>query len=102
MVFPVLYVPHDCLAIQVLGFVTTSIGQSHCRHGNFLYIYPSAETAFWKERGGEIEGLEVENDGGEYEAQSNSPKNNLQLWMNTLSQSNFTTVDVCVDQIVEC
>lgn len=40
--------------------------------------------------------LEVENDGGEYEAQSNSPKNNLQLWMNTLSQSNFTTVDVCV------
>lgn len=54
------------------------------------------ETALWKERGGEIEGLEVENDGGEYEAQSNSPKNNLQLWMNTLSQSNFTTVDVCV------
>lgn len=49
-----------------------------------------------------MEGLEVENDGGEYEAQSNSPKNNLQLWMNTLSQSNFNTVDVCVDETVEC
>ena len=34
----------------------------------------------------------------------NSPKNNLQLWMNTLSQSNFDSVDVCVcaSKTVEC
>lgn len=44
----------------------------------------------------------MEKDGGEHQAQSNSPKDNLQLWMNTLSQSSFNTVDVCVDQIVEC
>lgn len=94
--------PHDCLASQVPGFATTSIGQSHCRHGYFLSIYPSVETAFWKERGGEVGGREVEKDGGEHEAQSNSPKDNLQFWMNTLSQSSFNTVDVCVDQIVEC
>lgn len=34
--------------------------------------------------------------GREYEAPPNSPKNNLQLWMNTLSQSNFNSVDVYV------
>lgn len=34
--------------------------------------------------------------GGEYEAPPNSPKNNLQLWMNTLSQSNFSSVEVRV------
>ena len=44
--------------------------------------------------------------GREYEAPPNSPKNNLQLWMNTLSQSNFNSVDmcvrVCVLETVEC
>lgn len=46
--------------------------------------------------------------GGEYEAPPNSPKNNLQLWMNTLSQSNLNAVDarvlvcLCVLEAVEC
>lgn len=54
------------------------------------------ETAFWKGRvrlglnGGE--GWE-----GEHEAPPNSQKNNLLLWMNTLSQSNFSSVDVCAE-----
>lgn len=38
----------------------------------------------------------------EHEAPPNSPKNNLQLWMNTLSQSNVNSVDVCVLRTVEC
>ena len=35
-------------------------------------------------------------EGEEYEAAPNSPKNNLQLWMNTLSLSKCNSVDVCV------
>lgn len=58
------------------------------------------ETALWKEREREKRGSCVGKDGGEYEAPPNSPKNNLQLWMNTLSQSNFNTV--CVLETVEC
>lgn len=60
------------LASRVPGFVTTSIGQSHSRHGYYFYIYPSVETVLWKERGGEIEGMGE--DGGEYEAQLKFPK----------------------------
>lgn len=61
------------------------------------------ETALWKDGGGERWG-----GGGEYEAPPNSPKNNLQLWMNTLSQSNLNAVDArmfmcrCVLEAVEC
>lgn len=36
-------------------------------------------------------------DGGEYEAPPNSPKDNLQLWMNTLSQSNLNSGCVRVE-----
>lgn len=41
------------------------------------------------EREREKRGTRVGKDGGEYEAPPNSPKNNLQLWMNTLSQVKF-------------
>lgn len=55
------------------------------------------ETAFWKKRAyWDCSGERWE---GEHEALPNSPKNNLLLWMNTLSQSNFDSlcVYVCVD-----
>lgn len=53
------------------------------------------------ERGGG-RGLSWGNDRGEYEVPPNSPRNNLQLWVNTLLQSNFHPVDVCVLETVEC
>lgn len=53
------------------------------------------ETAFWKGRVYWDYGRERWE--GEHEAPPNSPKNNLLLWMNTLSQSNFSSVEVCVE-----
>lgn len=62
------------------------------------------ETAFWKGGGAGDGGGGGEGrlGGEEHEAPPNSPKNNLQLWMNTLSQSNLNSVDVCVLRTVEC
>lgn len=59
-----------------------------------VHIY-KCEDSFAERKRGKM-GRGVLRGGGDYEAQSNSPKNNLQLWMNTLSESNLNTMDVCV------
>lgn len=84
--------PHESLWFcndLALSDLTITMATAH------TYVRAACDGEWWRqlcgkrEREREKRGTRVGKDGGEYEAPPNSPKNNLQLWMNTLSQVKF-------------
>lgn len=77
--------------MNLSGFVMTWRSQLLWRLPIHMYeqLVMESDGDSFVEREREKRGTRVGKDGGEYEAPPNSPKNNLQLWMNTLSQVKF-------------
>lgn len=78
--------PHESLWFcndLALSDLTITMATAH------TYVRAACDGDSFVEREREKRGTRVGKDGGEYEAPPNSPKNNLQLWMNTLSQVKF-------------